>query len=251
LQPLLTAIAEQGGRHYLETPPVMKPEDFGWFGRVVDRIGSGEIGVIANNYGALQVCLQERIPVIAGAGLSLSNSLSAETWLAAGVEKVIPSGEINREEFKRFLAAMPEESVIVNAHGPLVGMVSDICIPAGSQGPQLRKPECQGICRTEAFALRDHWGQQYRIMTDGRCYQYLLHPLDFSILGELAGLEGVSLAAWQIDMQLYDDAVIPRLVQLYGAIARSAAYSEADVRFALEEVSALVSPGLCAGALTV
>jgi putative protease len=249
LEDLFTAVAAAGGTHYLETPPIMKADDFRWFKRVLEQAGAAGVGILAQDYGALRLALEAGLPVIAGAGLNLENSSAAEYCWQRGAVKLMPSTEISPAALAALLAALPERSVSLNLHAPLVGMVSDICLPAGTCGDDIRRPACGEACRQEPFALEDQYRQRYRIFTDQRCYNYILHPFDFSGLTKLPALTFPSVGSMQLDLQLYPPEVIAQLLPLYRAVADSAVYTPDRAEQDLQKLTAWLPAGLCAGAL--
>lgn len=176
--------------------------------------GTGVAGVMGANPGLLRLARVTGLPVFADFGLNALNSETVSLLAEWGV--CLATGE--PEASFRQLAGLAQRSVLpleVIAHGPLPAMVLEHCVPAAVLGDQTAQQPCPGFCRGRELALEDIHGQRRPLRCDQYCRNHLYLANDTCTLPYLGDFVRAGFSGLRIEGQLYDDALVGRLVAAY------------------------------------
>lgn len=197
---------------YLETPRIVIGQEI----ELVQQYGRSSLdqldGIIVNDYGSMRL-LHNLLPekaLWAGPGLNITNTPAVRELQQSGIKRVVAPLELELSNLRPMVRDEMEMQVIV--HGPLCGMVTDLCIPGLGEN---KDEVCAGYCTRGEFALLDEYGQKFRVRTDMRCRNYLFYPLELCLLTQIPVLTAMGIKAFTIEGQYYQNDLLEAVVSIY------------------------------------
>ncbi|MGE5553813.1 MAG: peptidase U32 family protein [Betaproteobacteria bacterium] len=175
---------------------------------------TGAAGIMAANLGVFRLAREVGLPLFADYGLNVMNGEAARLLAERGAAMVTGQLEASFTHLAELAAASPLPLEVV-AHGPLPGMVLEHCLPAALLGNQTAQQPCPGYCRGRRLALQDNLGQKRPLHADQHCRNHLYLANDLCTLPYLADFVLAGFSGLRIEGQLYDEATLRRVVELY------------------------------------
>jgi U32 family peptidase len=208
----IALVRAAGGTLYPATPRIQKPDELGIFTLLAKQEPDG---VLVRNFGGLQFFRAQGLPVVADFSLNVTNELSAEFFKHAGVERITPSYDMNREQLLALVAATPPEwlEVVVHQHMPMFHM--EHCVFCAVLSPGTNKTNCGRPCDDHLVKLRDRIGVEHPLTADVGCRNTLYNAVPQSGAEVVPALAARGVGHFRIELLDEDGAEIERVVRAY------------------------------------
>lgn len=187
---------------------------------------SGISRVIVHDPGMLRHIAGWGLEIQGGYGLNISNQAAARFWMDMGLAMADLSLELKIPEMD-FAAGFNSGLVV---HGPLCGLIADIW--PGSEAGKARGAEAS----PEAGGLIDELGQLYPLRRDAAGRAYLHYAGDLCLFPWLPELAGRGIKYVRIAGEMYDEAHLARLVEIYRGALDELATGSWEQRSAFERL---------------
>ena len=152
----------------LATLRILKPGEEGFLARIAH---AGADALLVRNLAAL-VYFQERTPQTPRIGdfsLNVANELAAEQFFREGLQRLVPSYDLNWDQLSAMLAQSDAGrfEVVVHQHIPMFHMEHCVFAALLSDGKDWR--DCGRPCDRHKLALRDRVGAAFPLTADTGC----------------------------------------------------------------------------------
>ncbi|QGT99690.1 hypothetical protein SYNTR_1097 [Candidatus Syntrophocurvum alkaliphilum] len=196
----------------LETPFIITEEDLNVVKKLTTISNLEKLkGLIVNDLGVIKLFRDFRIPFWSGYFLNVANSQSEHFLKKNGFEKITASLEIGFESLNNMITNGVDLEIL--AHGPLYAMVTDYCLSKSLITED--QYTCNNHCKDANISLSDEYNQDYKIITDYRCRNYLVYPYEYTIFNYLPKLATMGVSSIRIDGQLYEEGFLLDVVNIY------------------------------------
>jgi len=164
--------------------------------------------VLVSDLGSMQLALSQGFSVWGDYSLNIMNAEAASLLTVQGVERITASLELRQPELDSLLRAAPLP-VDVLVHSWLPGMVTDFCL----RGAVAEACPCQepGV----PLFLVDSEGNQYPVVCDQSCHNYVYYPYKLSLLGQLTWLSGEGVGGVRFELNGYSPEQQEAVVAIY------------------------------------
>jgi U32 family peptidase len=194
---------------------ILTPKDWEILPILINKISIlGMNHVVTSHLGVIPLVKQAGLRLVGDYSLNVLNSDSFSFLLEEGFDQVSISLEANLSPAIEIPGSQPVKAECV-IHGPVTGMLSEHCVINASLGSGCRVGTCRNLCGSKSFALRDRLGQLHHIITDRRCRNHILLPLDLCALEVIPQLCNAGIGCLRIEGQYYPPALISVLVDFY------------------------------------
>lgn len=228
----------------VETPRVVTEDDMPELQkRLFDVKNLGIDTVMVNDYGSLHLAREMGFSVHGGYGLNMVNSMAVDFGCDNSLVRIELSPELNLARLDQVLDVNKNDKLELLVHGPLCGMVSDLCVPSSSHGEE--PGFCVCYCLSDQYSLVDELGQRFRIRSDENCRNYIYFPYDLCLFNYLPHFVNKGLRHFRIDGQFYDDTLLVELADIYQEALRAIKDGKGDAKTQYERLLGLFSDGLC------
>ncbi|HWP98037.1 MAG TPA: U32 family peptidase [Syntrophomonadaceae bacterium] len=206
---------DMGMRVFMESPRIIGETDLARFRQDLNSLRGRLDGIVANDWGSMVEARETGYIVHGGYGLNLLNQEAASLLLELGVSRVSASLELGPQALQELAETGLDIEALV--HGPLCGMVSDICPARSAEVLAEGDAEvgCQASCVHQDYYLEDGCGQHDRLFSDDRCRTYVYFPYDLCNLSLLPSLIKAGLRYVRIDGELYSHEILIEIVKIY------------------------------------
>ncbi len=163
-----------GGRIWLATPRIQKPDEMGIFKLIAKK---GADGVLVRNLAGLSYFPQQGLPVVCDFSLNAANELTADWLWSRGPQRITPSYDLNREQLLELVDAVPPQwlEVVLHQHMPLFHM--EHCVFCSVMSPGTNKTNCGRPCDVHRVELRDRIGVEHPLKADVGCRNTLFNAV--------------------------------------------------------------------------
>jgi len=170
----IDAVRASGGTLAPATPRIHKPDELGIYALMAKQ---GPDQVLVRNYAGLAWFRERGIPVVADFSLNVTNELTAEVFMAEGVERVTASYDLNREQLLALVAATEPSwlEVVIHQHMPMFHM--EHCVFCAVLSPGTNKTNCGRPCDERVVKLRDRIGVEHPLTADVGCRNTLFNAV--------------------------------------------------------------------------
>ena len=163
--------------------------------------------------------LRERRPDLALVGdfsLNLVNEIAADTLAQAGLARITPGYDCNRDQLAAMLARFPPGCVetIVHAHMPMLHM--EYCVAAANLSKGGDAASCGRPCERHRLELRDRIGAEHPLLSDARCRTTLFSAHAQSAIAFLPELARLGVRHFRLELLRETPAETTSLMELYG-----------------------------------
>jgi putative protease len=166
LAPAVERIHEAGIEARVASPRVLKPDEQ----RVVRFLLKLGCPILVRSSGLLHGLRSEAHPALIGDfSLNASNSISAQSLLALGLERLTPTHDLNAAQIADLARTMGGERIeaIVYQHLPVFHTEHCVFCRFLSTGTSYK--DCGHPCEQHRVALRDERGREHPVMADVGC----------------------------------------------------------------------------------
>ncbi len=232
--------AANGAQIFLATPRIQKAGEQGFFKLIENATPDG---VLIRNLGAIEHFLggtrsrvshapgengdtQERVPpglrVIGDFSLNVANPLTAQHFIAAGLERVTVSYDLNIEQVLDLLAAAPPAwfELTIHQHMPMFHM--EHCVFAAFMSKGTSFLDCGRPCEKHRVHLRDRVGMEHPLRADVGCRNTLFNAVPQTGARFFAQLENAGLRDFRIELLEENAAEAERVIRAYQTLITGA-----------------------------
>jgi len=236
LKPAMVYCEFEDGRRYKEAVPkakaagvpiglatmrILKPGEEGFLQQIVDAEPDA---VLVRNLGAM-LYLRENAPSIERVGdfsLNVANELTADLLMREGFSRLVPSYDMNWEQYKALLRRSDPnwfESVI-HQHMPMFHMEHCVFAAFLSEGKDWR--DCGRPCDTHKIELRDRVGSAFPVTPDAGCRNTVFNSVPQSAAEYVAQMQSMGLRRFRVELlRESPDQIVPLLTAYRRVIAGS------------------------------
>ncbi|MEI6240344.1 MAG: DUF3656 domain-containing protein [Planctomycetia bacterium] len=201
-----------GATLYPATPRIQKPDELGIFALLAKQEPDG---VLVRNYAGLTFFRDRGTPVVADFSLNVTNELSAEFFMAEGVERVTASYDLNRDQLLALVAATEPEwlEVVIHQHMPMFHM--EHCVFCAVLSPGTNKTNCGRPCDEHVVKLRDRIGVEHPLTADVGCRNTLFNAVPQSAAEAVPTLLARGVRRFRVEFLDESAGEIGRVVRAY------------------------------------
>ena len=226
LKPAMVYCEFEDGRRYKEAVPkakaagvpiglatmrILKPGEEGFLQQIVEAEPDA---VLVRNLGAM-LYLRENAPQIECIGdfsLNVANELTADLLMREGFSRLVPSYDMNWEQYKSLLRrSNPNwfESVI-HQHMPMFHMEHCVFAAFLSEGKDWR--DCGRPCDLHKIELKDRVGSAFPVTTDAGCRNTVFNAVPQSAAEYVAQMQSLGLHCFRVELlRESPDQIVPLL----------------------------------------
>jgi putative protease len=159
---------ERGARILLAPPRIHKPGELGILRNV---LGAGADGILVRSTAHLSFYRKEAPSLILVGDFSLNaaNELTTDLYASKGLARIVPSYDLNWEQFQALMARVDpgRAEVVIHQHMPMFH--NEHCIFAALLSTGKDATDCGRPCDRHALALKDWSGQVHPVKADVGC----------------------------------------------------------------------------------
>ncbi|MBL8147466.1 MAG: U32 family peptidase, partial [Anaerolineae bacterium] len=166
LRPSVERILEAGLAARIASPRVLKPQEQ----RIVNFLLRLDCPILVRSGGLLEA-LQGRHqhPLFGDFSLNAANALTAETYLALGIERLTPTHDLNADQIAALAGAIGGERLEVIAYQHLPVFHTEHCVFCRFLSTGTSYLDCGHPCEKHKVALKDAQGRAHPVMADVGC----------------------------------------------------------------------------------
>ena len=201
--------SERGAQIFLATPRIQKAGEQGFF-RLIENAASD--GVLIRNLGAIAHFRENTsLRQIGDFSLNVANPLTAQYFMAKGLERVTISYDLSIEQVVDLLAGAPPSwfELTLHQHMPMFHM--EHCVFAAFMSNGKTFLDCGRPCEKHRVHLRDRVGIAHPLRADVGCRNTLFNAVAQTGAQFFGRLHGAGLRDFRIEL-LEEDAVESRRV---------------------------------------
>ncbi len=201
-----------GAEIYLATPRIQKSGEAGFF-KVIAR--AEPHGVLVRNLGAIQFFQAEGLPSIGDFSLNVSNPLSAQILIEAGLRQLTISYDLDLEQVIDLLRAAPPQwfELTLHQHMPMFHM--EHCAFAAFLSTGTDASNCGRPCEKHRVHLRDRVGMAHPLKADVGCRNTLFNAVPQTGARFFDELHSHGLRSFRVELLEEDHDEAARTLRLY------------------------------------
>ena len=197
---------------YLATPRIQKAGETGFF-RLIENAKPD--GVLIRNLGGLDYFRSAKLPMVGDFSLNVANPLSADVFMAEGLQWLTPSYDLDIGQILELLRMAPPAwfELTLHQHIPMFHMEHCVFAAFLSQGKD--HLTCGRPCDRHRIAVRDRVGEAHPIRADVGCRNTVFNARPQSGVSHLPDLLATGLHRFRIELldESPDEAI--RLYRAY------------------------------------
>jgi putative protease len=203
--------------------------------------------VLARNLAGIDYFRQE-LPdarLIGDFSLNVANDLTADVLLAAGLDRLVPSFDLNWDQFAALMKhADPSRfEPVVHQHMPMFHMEHCVFAAFLSTGKDHR--DCGRPCETHKVELRDRVGANFPVHPDTGCRNTVFNSVPQSAAEYVGRMRQLGVGWFRVDLLRETPAEATALLERYARVLRG----EDDGRATWRQLKALNQLGVTRGTL--
>ncbi|QEL14684.1 U32 family peptidase [Limnoglobus roseus] len=193
---------------------------------------------------------REQLPtatLIGDFSLNVANDLTAGILLAEGLERLVPSFDLNWDQFAALMAhADPTRfEAVVHQHMPMFH--NEYCVFAHTLSNGKDHTECGRPCDRHRVELRDRTGANFPVLADAGCRNTVFNSVPQSAAEYVGGMRKLGVNWFRVDLLRETPEQIRPLLARYARVIAG----QDDGRTAWRELRALNQLGVTRGSLQV
>lgn len=164
LRPSLDRVKSSGIPARVASPRVLKPGE----ARIVNFLASLDCSILVRAAGMIGA-LNGKAPLIGDFSLNAANSLTADLYLAEGLERITPTHDLNAAQITALARQCGAHRLEVVAYQHLPVFHTEHCVFCRFLSTGTSYKDCGRPCETHRVELRDHSGRAHPVMADVGC----------------------------------------------------------------------------------
>ncbi|MEO6739489.1 MAG: DUF3656 domain-containing protein [Chthoniobacteraceae bacterium] len=209
-------VRERGGAQIvLATPRIQKAGEQGFF-KLIENAAPD--GVLIRNLGAIDYFRATTLRRIGDFSLNVANPLTAQHFIARGLERVTISYDLNIAQVLDLLAASPPPwfEITLHQHMPMFHM--EHCVFAAFMSKGTSFLDCGRPCDTHRVHLRDRVGVQHPLRADVGCRNTLFNAVPQTGAGFFDALHKVGLSHFRVELLEENAAESEHIIRAYQSL---------------------------------
>ncbi len=209
------AVVRERGRAqvFLATPRIQKAGEQGFF-KLIENAQPD--GVLIRNLGAVDFFhANTTLRRIGDFSLNVANPLTAQHFIAKGLERVTISYDLNIAQVLDLLAASPPERFELTLHQHMPMFHMEHCVFAAFMSTGSSFLDCGRPCDRHRVHLRDRVGVQHPLRADVGCRNTLFNAVPQTGARFFDALRGAGLANFRVELLEEDEAETRRVLASY------------------------------------
>jgi putative protease len=209
------ALARSGGARIVLAPPrIFKPGEQG----ILRTIASADPhGVLLRSTAHLSIISKEAPGLfrVGDYSLNTANELTAGLWLARGVDRLVPSFDLNWDQFQALARRVDPGRLEAVVHHAMPMFHMEHCVFAAllSEGRDHR--DCGRPCDRHRLALRDRTGMEHPLRADVGCRNTIFNAVPQSAGPYLEGMKALGIRCFRVELLRETSEETRRLVKAY------------------------------------
>ncbi len=215
-------VRERGGAQImLATPRIQKAGEQGFF-KLIENAAPD--GVLIRNLGAIDYFRATPLRRIGDFSLNVANPLTAQHFLARGLERVTISYDLNITQVLALLAECdsarrtPHSAFELTLHQHMPMFHMEHCVFAAFMSRGSSFLDCGRPCDRHRVHLRDRVGVQHPLRADVGCRNTLFNAVPQTGAGFFDALRGAGLANFRVELLEEDAAESARVIGAYQSL---------------------------------
>jgi U32 family peptidase len=204
-------------RILLATPRIQKASEEGFF-KLIENAEPD--GVLIRNLGAIPHFAGKGLPVVGDFSLNVSNPLTAQFFINAGLDRVTISYDLNITQVLDLLGEAPPAwfELTIHQHMPMFHM--EHCVFAAFLSGGKDHTECGRPCEARRVHLRDRVGMKHPLRADVGCRNTLFNAVAQTGAGYFERLREAGLGCFRVELLEEDAGETARILEAYTALLR-------------------------------
>jgi putative protease len=176
--------------------------------------------VLVRNLGSLEY-FKEQLPeatLIGDFSLNVSNELTAKLFLESGLERLVPSFDMNWNQFEAMMRHTRTDRLeaVIHQHMPMFHMEHCVFAAFLSTGKDHR--DCGRPCEAHTIELRDRVGAMFPVHPDTGCRNTVFNSVPQSAAEYVGRMKDLGLRWFRVDLLRETPGEVRRLLEQYSAV---------------------------------
>jgi putative protease len=204
-------------RILLATPRIQKAAEEGFFKLIAN---ADPDGVLIRNLGAISHFHGSALTMVGDFSLNVANPLTAQFFMAQGLQRVTVSYDLNVPQVLDLLHAAPPEwfELTLHQHMPMFHMEHCVFAAFLSQGKDYT--DCGRPCEKHRVHLRDRVGMKHPLRADVGCRNTLFNAVAQTGAGYFSELRAAGLRNFRIELLEESASETTAILGAYAALLR-------------------------------
>jgi putative protease len=207
-------VREKEAKILLAPPRIHKPGELGILRNV---LGAGPNGILVRSTAHLSFYRKEApyLILVGDFSLNAANELSSELYLSRGLARIVPSYDLNWEQFQSLLARIDpgRAEVVIHQHMPMFH--NEHCVFAALLSTGKDATDCGRPCDRHAVALRDWSGKEHPLKADVGCRNTIYNAVPQSASPYVRRMLDLGVRAFRIELLGETPEAARRLISRY------------------------------------
>lgn len=192
-------VRAKGGKVYLAPPRIHKPGELGILRNVM---GSAPDGILVRSTAHLSYYRREApaLSLIGDFSLNAANELTTDLLMSKGLERFVPSYDLNWEQFQALLARVDPglAEVVIHQHMPTFHM--EHCVFAALLSTGKDATDCGRPCDRHAIAVKDWAGHEHPVKADVGCRNTIFNAVAQSASQYVRRMKDLGLRFFRVEL---------------------------------------------------
>lgn len=207
----------KGAAIYLAPPRVHKPGELGILRNVA---GAQPDGILVRSTAHLAFAKQEApgLKLIGDFSLNTANELTTDLYLSKGLQRFVPSYDLNWEQFQALMARVDpgRAEVVVHQHMPMFH--NEHCVFAALLSKGKDATDCGRPCDRHALSLKDWAGHEHPVKADVGCRNTVYNAIPQSASQYVRRMVDLGVLWFRVEVLGEDGEGTCRLLRKYSEV---------------------------------